>query len=104
MKARRGPGRQIPKDGQVLGFDNRFEARTHDPPLTTINQPAYEIGWQSLELMLLRLAQPGQVNADAVTRVSTQLVIRESCGCKPGSISTNPSYLGIPQSDLRESL
>ncbi len=104
MQALRESGRRIPQDVAVIGFDNRFEARTQDPPLTTINQPAYEIGWQSLELMLLRLAQPGQVNADAVTRVSTQLVIRESCGCKPGSISTSPSYIGIPQSDWSESI
>ncbi len=102
MQAVKEAGKRIPQDVAVIGFDNRFEARSQDPPLTTINQPAYEIGWQSLELMLRRLA--GQANAQTVTRVSTQLVVRESCGCEPGSISAGVPHVGIPQTEWGQAI
>ncbi len=104
MQALREAGRRIPQDVAVIGFDNRFEARNQDPPLTTVNLPAYEIGRASLELMLRSLAQREQANANTITRISPQLVIRESCGCKPGSVSTHSSSVGIPQSYWSEAI
>lgn len=79
MQALRKAGKNIPKDMAVIGFDNRFEARNQEPPLTSVNQPAYEIGWQSLELMLRHLE--GKTGPETIERVAAQLVIRESCGC-----------------------
>lgn len=87
MQALREVGKRIPQDVAVIGFDNRFEARNQEPPLTTVNQPAYEIGRQSLELLLRRLA--GEVGAEHIQRIPTQLVIRESCGCQPGGQPLN---------------
>ncbi len=83
MQALREAGKNIPQDVAVVGFDNRFEARSQTPALTTVNQPAYEIGWQSLALMLRRLE--GSAGPETIERVATQLVIRESCGCSTGS-------------------
>ncbi len=85
MQALREAGKRIPQDVAVIGFDNRFEARNQSPPLTTVNQPAYEIGWQSLELMLERLA--GQASEQTILRVPSQLVIRGSCGCQPNLLA-----------------
>lgn len=79
MQALREAGKRIPQDVAIIGFDNRFESRNQTPPLTTVSQPAYEIGWASLELMLRRLA--GDAGVETVERVPPRLVIRESCGC-----------------------
>jgi signal transduction histidine kinase/DNA-binding response OmpR family regulator/ABC-type sugar transport system substrate-binding protein len=90
MQALREAGKRIPQDVAVIGFDNRFESRNQSPPLTTVNLPAYEIGWQSLELMLERLA--GQASEKTILRVPSQLVIRESCGCRANTLpAENPS-------------
>lgn len=92
MQILREAGRRIPEDVAVIGFDNRFEARNQAPPLTTVHQPAYEIGCQALGLMLCTLA--GETGPATIQRVPTQLVIRQSCGCKPvvspNAQSTNP--------------
>ncbi len=102
MQALRDAGKKIPQDVAVIGFDNRFEARNQEPPLTTVNQPAYEIGWQSLDLMLRRLA--GEASAETIQRVDTQLVIRESCGCKTDSLSTTPASAGIAPAEWAEAI
>lgn len=100
MQALKEAGRHIPQDVAVIGFDNRFESRSQNPPLTTVNLPAYEIGWQSLELMLQRIEG---ATLPPITRVATQLVVRESCGCKPGSFSAAP-VTGAPQSTWGEAI
>lgn len=100
MQALREAGKNIPGDVAVIGFDNRFEARNQEPPLTTVNQPAYEIGWQSLELMLRRL--DGKTGPETIERVAAELVIRESCGCNP--ILGNQSSTTITQSDWVETI
>ena len=104
MQALKDCGLRIPQDVAVIGFDNRFESRNQDPPLTTVNQPAYEIGKKSLALMLQRLAQDGPGQTDTIIHVSTQLVIRESCGCKPGSVPSHQLPIGVPQADWGEAI
>ncbi|MBK8420865.1 substrate-binding domain-containing protein [Candidatus Villigracilis saccharophilus] len=85
MQAIKAAGLRIPQDIAVIGFDNRFEARIQNPTLTTINQPAYEIGFQALELMLRRLQRID--NTTRAIRVPAKLVIRESCGCKHDALN-----------------
>lgn len=49
-------GIDIPKDIQVIGFDNSFISEVLQPALTTIDQPVKEIGKLIIEL-LIRLIQ-----------------------------------------------
>ncbi|MEW6402056.1 MAG: substrate-binding domain-containing protein [Chloroflexota bacterium] len=86
MQALRAAGRCIPEDVAVIGFDNRFEARNQNPPLTSVDQPAHEIGYQSLRLMLRRLN--GDADPSTVVRTPTRLVIRRSCGCPRDALVT----------------
>lgn len=84
MRALQEAGLHVPGDVALIGFDNRFEARHQTPPLASVHQPAYEIGWQSLELMLNCLE--GDHEVETMHRVPTHLVIRESCGCHNGRL------------------
>lgn len=76
--AARQLGKEIPRDLAVVGFDNLDFTEHLDVPLTTVMQPAYEIGQQAVEVLLKRID-------DRLTRwqqviLPTQLVIRRSCG------------------------
>ena len=86
IQALRAAGLRTPEDIAVIGFDNRFEARNQSPALTTIDQPAYDIGYQALKLMMHRLR--GEADESTMVRVPARLVIRESCGCPRDAIIT----------------
>src|SRR5512146_422855 len=71
-------GRRIPEDVAVAGFDDVPIARFLTPPLTTVRAPTELVGRHAVE-QLVRLIRGGQ--ADALTLLPTELVIRRSCGC-----------------------
>lgn len=52
MQAIQSAGLEIPNDISIIGMDNIFAASTTMPPLTTVNKPKYEIGFQAAELLL----------------------------------------------------
>ena len=59
-----------------FGFDDIQFAEYCDPPLTTVSQPRYEIGRQSM-LMLLDILKGGDI-ASGSRLLDAKLVIRES--------------------------
>jgi len=52
MQALREDGRRIPQDVAVIGFDNRLEGSAHDPSLSSVHIPLYNMGYQAVELLL----------------------------------------------------
>jgi len=78
MRALKTAGRVIPGDVAVVGFDDVPFARYLSPALTTVRAPIEEIGREAVR-QLVRLMNGGQ--AQALTLMRTELVIRESCGC-----------------------
>lgn len=73
---------RVPEDIAVIGFDN-FDFSAHSsPPLSTVSQPLYEQGARAVE-HLLDLVQKKETPKQIV--VPTEMVIRESCGCRPQS-------------------
>jgi DNA-binding LacI/PurR family transcriptional regulator len=78
IMALRAAGRRVPEDISVVGFDDVPYARLIDPPLTTVRAPIQEAGYQAAR-QLVALIQTGQ--ADRLTQLSTEVVIRRSCGC-----------------------
>ena len=52
-------GLRIPEYLSVMGFDNIYMCQVMDPPLTTVNQPKYDMGRGAMEL-LVRLIDEGQ--------------------------------------------
>ncbi len=75
-------GLMVPQDVAVIGFDDRFDAKAQVPQLTTIHHPMYEMGYQSVKLFV-ELAN-GRANRDTVVKIPTHLMVRETCGCRPG--------------------
>ena len=47
---------QIPRDLKVVCFTNQITAAILNPPLTTILQPAYDMGKQAAEILFGRLS------------------------------------------------
>lgn len=82
MQGLRDAGRRVPKDVAVIGFDDILEARSQLPPLTTVRLPAFALGYQSVLTLIEAIAGP---NPKPETRIPTQLVVRQSCGCRPES-------------------
>jgi DNA-binding LacI/PurR family transcriptional regulator/GAF domain-containing protein len=71
-------GIRVPYDVVVAGFGDVTESRTAVPPLTTVRQPAHELGQRAVEALFTLLAG-GAVPEQVI--VPTRLVIRQSCGC-----------------------
>lgn len=71
-------GLRIPEDVSVAGFDDQFFSSYLNPPLTTVRAPTEQVGSEATR-QLVRLIQTGQ--AEPLILLSTELVIRRSCGC-----------------------
>jgi signal transduction histidine kinase/DNA-binding response OmpR family regulator len=73
-------GRKIPQDVAVIGFDNRLEGAVHEPALSSVHVPLFNIGYRAVDLLLRHIE--GKTELDKKVKVETNLVVRESCGCK----------------------
>jgi hypothetical protein len=83
MEVLRASGKNIPADVAVIGFDDILEAHSQNPLLTTVHHPTFTLGYQSVLSVLAAINGNGKEEIN--TRVKTQLVIRQSCGCRPES-------------------
>jgi len=72
-------GIRIPEDVRLVGYDDCEESRTHQPPLTTVRSPTYQIGFRGVERCLEEFE--GKPGLAAVETHSTIQVVRKSCGC-----------------------
>jgi LacI family transcriptional regulator len=83
--ALRQHGVDVPGDVAVTGFDDIPMARHLRPQLTTVRQPIQEMGATAFEVLhsMISAAEPAQ--RDIV--LPTQLIPRESCGCRPDPVA-----------------
>jgi diguanylate cyclase (GGDEF)-like protein len=82
IRAIREAGLRIPWDVAVTGFDDHLTALAQVPPLTSVHYPLFETGYRSV-LLLRKRIEHGRQSIPELTRVSTWLVPRQSCGCLP---------------------
>jgi len=79
-------GIEVPRQVSVTGFDDTEDSRFSVPPLTTVRQPAAELGRMAVIRIASRLGLapkgegvPEDESADSRPKVS--FIVRESCGC-----------------------
>ncbi len=69
-------GLKIPDDIALAGFSNNPTGALLDPPLTTVNQPAYDIGKVAAELLLDRIVKD---KTEIINKIlPTELIIRKT--------------------------
>ena len=79
IRALQEAGLRIPEDVSVLGFDDVYAAEFHNPALTTIRQPLFEMGQLAAQTLLQRIAQT-KTNGkfSPVISVEPKLIVRRS--------------------------
>lgn len=82
IKAAKRLGIQVPTDVAVVGFDNVEISAMCNPSITTVNQPRYQLGFLSCEILVKRINNDPTIVGSMY--LETELIIRES-----SSISMN---------------
>ena len=88
---------EVPQDIAVIGFDNRLEGAVHEPGLSSVHVPLFNMGYQALKNIYEHLVEKTELSE--VTKIHTHLVIRKSCGC-----NSVDSHLPQAQSSTRAEL
>lgn len=70
-------GLRIGEDIAITGYDNCELAQSMDPPLTTVNQNGYDMGYRALK----EAVRLGQGSERIALRVPAAFCKRGSCGC-----------------------
>lgn len=70
-------GVRIPQDLAVAGFSDNPISALLNPPMTTVAQPAYELGATAAKMLLERIREGNPAKSD-LTVCRSQLIIRES--------------------------
>ena len=68
---------RVPEDLSVIGFDNVETSRITTPALTTISQPAFQLGQQSCAMLIEKILNPAQTSNRHLL-LDTELIIRDS--------------------------
>jgi len=78
LEALQAAGKRVPEDIAVVGFDDQRLSAYLTPPLTTVRAPTERVGYEAVQ-QLVKLIRTGQ--ADRLTLLPTEMIIRRSCGC-----------------------
>ena len=78
----------VPDEVALVGFDDIFPGSQCDPPLTTVHQPMRRLGERACARLLDRITNPRL--SPTVELLPTELVLRSSCGCPPGTVTRQP--------------
>lgn len=71
-------GLKIPDDIALVGFSNTNVSSLLDPPLTTVEQPTYEIGKTAVQLLLAQINNSEENFVPQFEVLKTHLIIRGS--------------------------
>lgn len=74
-------GLKIPEDIALMGFSNWFFSQLLDPPLSSVDQPGFEMGQEAARLLIrqIEMKDKDQFEVQPETKIlKTRLIIRES--------------------------
>jgi DNA-binding LacI/PurR family transcriptional regulator len=92
MRAIMDRGLHVPDDIAVVGFSDDLRAHLMPVPLTTIRQPAYELGRAAAEELIMQIDGGGKARKNFT--IGTDLVVRRSCGCIQHNGAVTPGTTG----------
>lgn len=72
-------GLVVPDDIALLGYDETVWSKHLDPPLTTVHQPAYQMGELAANRLISLIEKKGE-EGPVIEVLQPSLIIRESCG------------------------
>jgi LacI family transcriptional regulator len=81
MQAIKSHGLKIPDDVAIVGFSNWFFSSLMDPPLSSVDQPGFEMGQEAAKLLIRQIEKQDKddLDIDPETKIlKTRLIIRES--------------------------
>ena len=78
IRALEEDGFRVPEDVSVIGFDDIYGAAYHNPALTTIRQPLFEMGRLAAKTVLEKLAGGRNGHSAKVLSVEPTLIVRHS--------------------------
>ena len=88
-------GIRVPEDVILTGSTGQEESQFSEPPLTSIIEPTYELGWHAAEYAVAALKnEPFKENLI----LPTSLIVRRSCGCR----FCQKNQATLPSKDLIE--
>ena len=91
-EALKAAGLRVPEDVSVVGFDDMEESAFSAPTLTTVRQPLSEQAVAAVRHLARWVQQGSREGHQEHTVIASPLVIRESCGCRPGEAMERRSY------------
>jgi DNA-binding LacI/PurR family transcriptional regulator len=77
-------GLKIPADIALAGFSNTHMTSLLDPPLTTVEQPSYQIGKTAAQLLMEQIHSSDEKYKPRFKILKTQLIVRGSTSMKGG--------------------
>jgi LacI family transcriptional regulator len=86
-------GLKVPEDIAIVGYDDRDFAGFVRPALTTVQMPCEKMGHVAAESLLSLIR--GEVKVVEPILVRGELVIRQSCGAKPGKWKFEPERASL---------
>jgi LacI family transcriptional regulator len=103
-------GLRVPDDIAVIGYDDAEIGRLYDPPISTISQPKYQLGFRGVSLLLDRIEAiardpEGRAPEPIVEQLDCELVVRRSSighdeEIRCGSIQTTNCWEACLKADL----
>lgn len=70
--------KRVPKDISVLGFDDIYAAAFHNPALTTVRQPLFEMGKLAAQMLLQKISDQNANHFPQTVSVEPELIVRSS--------------------------
>ncbi|MBX2969263.1 MAG: LacI family DNA-binding transcriptional regulator [Cyclobacteriaceae bacterium] len=87
MQAIKAKGLNMPADVALVGFSNWFFSSLMDPPLSSVDQPGFEMGQEAAKLLIRQIEKQEKDDEDITPEtkiLKTRLIIRESSLKKKG--------------------
>lgn len=93
---------KVPEEIAVVGFDNLDKANSVFPSLTTVSQQFFKQGKKAVHALVKQL---GNEEVEDVIRLSTSLIIRNSCGCKdPYDLPGNSRHDNLLETGIKKTI